>query len=303
VPDLILTPPLLSPKDDAALRELNGGQGVGTAGFHVQTLMTPVLAPADRPRGSQAGLLSRLRRAKPRDGAAEGCDPALFAAQIVEYLDRAAAERQALEIDPDAGAESAVVEPAVGSIAEPAEELAPETEAIYTSPFAAVAAEAAERPETPDVIDAPEFTDAHEFSQAAAAAEVNEAPEMSEAPEVPEFTDAPGMNDPPDDPWQDIALEEDEDDAPIVLTSELIDLKTFVEELDASSRVIVAADTPVESEALEWQAADPNATGLEAADADAADLDAAEPVAPDPPAPPRLAAAHALSARPAWPPH
>jgi CheY-like chemotaxis protein len=93
-PDLILTPHLLSPKDEAALdgrlRELDA------AGLHVQTLMIPVLASSGRRGKKDGGLLNRLRRSK-SDGASEGgCDPAVFAAQIEEYLERAAEERATL---------------------------------------------------------------------------------------------------------------------------------------------------------------------------------------------------------------
>src|SRR5688572_6504219 len=84
VPDLILTSPLLSPKDDAALtqrlRELD------SAGIQVPTLTIPVLAPPTR-RGlaHASGLLKRLAKGDDGDHAAGGCDPAVFAAQIIEY--------------------------------------------------------------------------------------------------------------------------------------------------------------------------------------------------------------------------
>ena len=95
VPDLILTSQLLSPKDeaflDAHLRKLDA------AGLRVQTLVIPVLAsPSRRSRESQQGLLKRLRRTA-KDASAHGCDPAVFAAQIAEYLERAAADRIAAE--------------------------------------------------------------------------------------------------------------------------------------------------------------------------------------------------------------
>jgi CheY-like chemotaxis protein len=94
IPDLILTPRLMSPKDEATLdkrlRELDG------AGRHVQTLMIPLLASGGK---KEAGLLNRLRRSS-SDDSSEGCDPQVFAAQIAEYLERADAERHlALERD------------------------------------------------------------------------------------------------------------------------------------------------------------------------------------------------------------
>ena len=96
-PDLVLTSLLLSPKDENELadrlRELDA------AGIQVQTLVIPVLGTAAR-RSRQAvgGLLTRLRRSKGTSAVPEGCDPAVFAAQITEYLDRAAAERQAAAV-------------------------------------------------------------------------------------------------------------------------------------------------------------------------------------------------------------
>src|SRR5262249_41388220 len=41
----------------------------------------------------QAGVLSRFRRPRKRGNAPDGCDPKVFAEQIAEYLERAAAER------------------------------------------------------------------------------------------------------------------------------------------------------------------------------------------------------------------
>ena len=93
VPDLVLTAALLSPKDEAALgqrlRELNG------VAAHVQTLTIPMLA-SSRGRGDRSGggLLSALRRDKPKTATLEGCDPAVFAEQCKEYLERAASERE-----------------------------------------------------------------------------------------------------------------------------------------------------------------------------------------------------------------
>jgi hypothetical protein len=93
VPDLILTSLLLSPKDAAALadwlRELDA------AGTHVQTLVIPVLGTAPRRARTKTGLLTRLRGSRGKDAATEGCDPAVFATQIAEYLERAAEERRA----------------------------------------------------------------------------------------------------------------------------------------------------------------------------------------------------------------
>jgi hypothetical protein len=89
VPDLILTSVLLSPKDEVALdqrlRALDG-----TASY-VQTLTIPMLAAPEKPKRAR-GMLSALRRERPKT-MPDGCDPAVFAEQCAEYLERARAER------------------------------------------------------------------------------------------------------------------------------------------------------------------------------------------------------------------
>src|SRR6187431_1620855 len=83
VPDLILTPHFLSPRDeitlDDRLRQLDA------AGTKVQTLVTPMLASASR-KPAKTGLLTRLRKTPRSAAAPDGCDPSVFAAQITEYL-------------------------------------------------------------------------------------------------------------------------------------------------------------------------------------------------------------------------
>ncbi len=95
VPDLVLTSALLSPKDETALGErLRALDGHAA---HVQTLTIPVLATTSKRGSSRAtGVLSSLRRDKKKSSAVhDGCDPAVFAEQCKEYLERAAAERAA----------------------------------------------------------------------------------------------------------------------------------------------------------------------------------------------------------------
>jgi hypothetical protein len=87
VPDLILTSLLLSPSDDSALtarlRELDA------VGKHVQTLVIPLLADPTLEVEERGGLLQRLGWRKPKAaGSPDGCSPAVFAAQITEYLNR-----------------------------------------------------------------------------------------------------------------------------------------------------------------------------------------------------------------------
>ena len=113
IPDLILTPQLLSPRDDAAIT--NRLRQLGTAAAYVQTLTIPSLA-TNQP-GAQArarGLLSKLRRQKaPPADAPNGCAPDVFADQISVYRDRAPAARtaQAAAEQPPARVESQPVAP------------------------------------------------------------------------------------------------------------------------------------------------------------------------------------------------
>jgi hypothetical protein len=94
VPDLVLTTTLLSPRDEAELtdrlRTLDG------AAAHLQTLTIPVLAsPSARRSSKSGGMLSGLLRDRGEDDPADGCDPAFFAEQCKEYLQRAASEKAA----------------------------------------------------------------------------------------------------------------------------------------------------------------------------------------------------------------
>ncbi len=90
-PDLILTSMLLSPRDETALADRL--KDLDAAGTHVQTLVIPVLASSSRKQPKPGGLLGRLRLSKQKTATSHGCEPDVFAAQITEYLERAAAER------------------------------------------------------------------------------------------------------------------------------------------------------------------------------------------------------------------
>ena len=94
VPDVLLTAPLLPSHEEAAMAEHL--RQLGPAATHVQTLTIPLLAGgADRDRP----VLSAFRR--DRGGRnrnrtePEGCDPAVFAEQITEYLREAQERRDA----------------------------------------------------------------------------------------------------------------------------------------------------------------------------------------------------------------
>lgn len=91
IPDLVLTPALLAPKDEAALTERL--RELGNAAAHVQTLAVPILASA-KSKPMMGGILGRKRD---RTEASEpvGCHPSVFAEQIEIYLERAASERDA----------------------------------------------------------------------------------------------------------------------------------------------------------------------------------------------------------------
>jgi len=92
IPDLILIPALLAPRDEAVLTDHL--RQLGSAAAHVQTLAVPIIA-SGRPRGRDSGGLLGRRRDKPASPDAVGCEPAMFAEQIKLYLDRAAREREA----------------------------------------------------------------------------------------------------------------------------------------------------------------------------------------------------------------
>lgn len=93
VPDVLLTAPLLPSHEEAAMAEHL--RQLGPSAGHVQTLTIPLLAGgADRDRP----VLSAFRRDRGRKGnrtEPEGCDPAVFAEQITEYLREARERREA----------------------------------------------------------------------------------------------------------------------------------------------------------------------------------------------------------------
>ena len=90
IPDVLLTAPLLPSHEEAAMAEYLRQQG--PAATHVQTLTIPLLAGgADRDRP----VLSAFRRDRANRTEPEGCDPAVFAEQITEYLREAHERREA----------------------------------------------------------------------------------------------------------------------------------------------------------------------------------------------------------------
>src|SRR5438552_2644366 len=98
VPDLVLVPALLSPQDDAALA---AALRVIAVAAHVRTLTTPVFSSGTKRSQSGGGLLSRFLGGKTDTTSSVGCDPAVFAEQISDYLREAADERADLDPDSD----------------------------------------------------------------------------------------------------------------------------------------------------------------------------------------------------------
>ena len=97
VPDIVLTAPLLPHHDEAVLSDYL--RGLGEAGAHVQTLTIPILS---MPTGSQRTGRGRFRRERPDPNLPDGCDPALFAEQIGQYLHCARQRRVPPRQQPDA---------------------------------------------------------------------------------------------------------------------------------------------------------------------------------------------------------
>lgn len=85
IPDLILLSTLLSPRDEdrliAHLRSLEGTS-------HIQTLTIPLFHSEQKSTGRKGSLFRKKQQSAPT-----GCDPALFAEEIVAHLARAAEER------------------------------------------------------------------------------------------------------------------------------------------------------------------------------------------------------------------
>ena len=95
MPDVLLLSALMSPRDeDDLIAHLKTLDNAG----HLQTHTIPQLASALKPEGrSGRGLLSAFRRKKEQEPAAAGCDPDLFAEEIVLFLKRAAEKKRELQ--------------------------------------------------------------------------------------------------------------------------------------------------------------------------------------------------------------
>ena len=111
VPDLILMSPLLSPTDEDDLFDCLKSLP-GTA--HVQTLNIPQFKFT--PQTTAKSKFSFLRGR--RDPTAGGCDPGIFANEVSEYLERAAALKGELG---ECAPPSAEIAPPVGDVDKPLE--------------------------------------------------------------------------------------------------------------------------------------------------------------------------------------
>jgi hypothetical protein len=248
IPDLILTSLLLSRKDDAALADWL--RDSDAAGAHVQTLVIPVLGGSARDLKEEGGgLLSRLTRGRSKDDAStDGCDPEIFAAQIREYLERAAEERDAAALRLEDMEEAANAAPAAET-GEPRYEPAYGDDSFVTPQPA--------REERP-------ADNSSSWAPYAADSDVREPVDFEVEAVTPEPMDAAPIGgdqsadaqsaDEDADMWSEISLggdsesaapptrhayaqAEEDDDASVELTSESIDLQRFVEELSSEAAV------------------------------------------------------------------
>lgn len=93
VPDVLLTAPLLPSHEETVIADHL--RQLGAAAAHVQTLTIPLLAGPDGDRDRPVLSAFRRGRGRVQRTEAEGCDPAVFAEQITEYL-REARERRVI---------------------------------------------------------------------------------------------------------------------------------------------------------------------------------------------------------------
>lgn len=286
VPDLVLTTALLSPKDETALSERL--RALDGAAAHVQTLTIPVLATSSRRRvaAKAGGVLSALLGDKSGDdpATAEGCDPAMFAEQCKEYLERAAADRA------DALENSAVYQH------ETQELDAPEVADTDTS---ALAAESAF-----DAGQAAQFATA---TGSASDFDVAAPPDISTeladpAAALPEPV-VPEAEPPAPPPQRRFLARLSEDEPPATLMAAVAALADAEEQVIYAAEPAAAAaeDTDLTEEVLTAAAEEP---AVPVYDLDTSDFDRASFEIDETPQPPAVEAADAVSTRPevrTWP--
>jgi len=142
VPDIVLTAPLLPHHDEAVLSDYL--RALGEAGAHVQTLTIPILS---KPAAAHRGVRGMFRKERATPVLPDGCDPALFAEQVGQYLHRAR-QRRVIVAAPPA--------PAIAFREPPAEEVLPgailsgqEAEDVDLTPFLEVISDPADHYELP----------------------------------------------------------------------------------------------------------------------------------------------------------
>ena len=130
LPDLILTPALLSRRDDLLLADRL--RALGGAAVHIQTLTIPRFEAVEVP--SRGGILGSLRRDRPAIATTAGCDVGGFAEQVAVYL-RRAAQLRGEATEPARPLEREAAE--TGDIAVVMCEVVPEDEDVAVAPAAA----------------------------------------------------------------------------------------------------------------------------------------------------------------------
>jgi hypothetical protein len=116
VPDVLLTAPLLPSHEETVIADYL--RQLGAAAAHVQTLTIPLLAGPDGDHDRPVLSAFRRGRGRVQRTEAEGCDPAVFAEQITEYL-REARERRVVPTLVDVPAPPSVEAPAPAALPVP----------------------------------------------------------------------------------------------------------------------------------------------------------------------------------------
>jgi hypothetical protein len=292
-PNLILTSLLLSPKDEAGLRAFNG------SGAPVPTLMIPVFASTTLKPNERSGFLARLpwTRASASSAApgTTGCDPAVFASQIWEYLQSATPEEDPIiERAPLAkAAEHKAMLPVLSASDRPVLTASKEEPvlAVGEEPVLVASEEpaltASEEPVQTGSEGKPDATYEEEQSWSTALA----GPASDESA------------------WDEVTITDDDPSAAIELSGETIDLRAFVEALEAAelefATPTIATPDATESDVMDELAVNDfvAASSLIAVEKPAVFM-AAVPAASMAAAiaAPRATVAHALPERAAWPP-
>jgi hypothetical protein len=118
VPNLVLIPALLSPREETTLRD---GLRASGAAANIEMLTIPVLAPTVAEAKSR-GMLSRFRRGKSSDVSEAGFSSAAFVEQVAAYLQRGAGASTAAGNAPQGQEQEEEVHPLASKL-EPADQV------------------------------------------------------------------------------------------------------------------------------------------------------------------------------------